>query len=150
MHRKFIATIAAAAIGITSLGATPAAADNDDAARALAALLGIAIIGAVINDSRKDDHVTRDRIYRPHHPIKPRPLPPRVGNRKLLPAQCLRTFRTDHGKINGFGSKCLGKSYRHVNALPRSCAVRFRDQHGYGRGWSAQCLRRNGYQLARH
>ena len=164
LHRKFIALVAGLSIAITGLSAVPAAADQDDTARALAAILGLAIVGAVIHDSRKDDNVTRydnhrpyDRPgYRPHdrpgyHPLppRPRPLPPRADNRKLLPQACLRTFQTRQGKINGFGGKCLSGNYRYTNSLPEACALRFRDQYGFGKGYDAQCLRQRGYQLAR-
>lgn len=159
LHRKFIALVAGLSIAITGLSAVPAAADQDDTARALAAILGLAIVGAVIHDSRKDrEQATRHDTYRPHdrpgyrpvHPQpRPRPLPPRADNRKLLPQACLRTFQTRQGKINGFGDKCLSKNYRYSNSLPQTCALRFRDQYGFGRGYDAQCLRHRGYQLAR-
>ncbi|MCR8826824.1 hypothetical protein [Pseudosulfitobacter koreensis] len=155
LHRKFIALVAGLSIAITGLSVTPAAADQDDTARALAAILGLAIIGAAINDSRKDnDRVTRHDSYRPdyrpdHRPVRPRPLPPRADNRKLLPQACLRTFQTRQGKINGFGDKCLSKNYRYSNSLPRACEVRFRNRNGVGVGYDARCLRHQGYQLAR-
>ena len=53
MHRKFIATIAAASILITGFAAAPARANQDDLGRALAALLGVAIVGAVIHENKK-------------------------------------------------------------------------------------------------
>ncbi|ASM73777.1 MULTISPECIES: cytochrome C oxidase subunit IV family protein [Roseobacteraceae] len=159
LHRKFIAFVAGLSIAITGLSAVPAAADQDDTARALAAILGLAIVGAVIHDSRKDkDHVTRHDTYRPvarpgyrpdPRPLHPRPLPPRANNRKLLPQACLRTFHTRQGKVNGFGDKCLSNRYRYSNSLPQACVLRFRNQNGYGRGYDARCLRQRGYELAR-
>lgn len=155
LHRKFIALVAGLSIAITGLSVAPAAADQDDTARALAAILGLAIVGAAIHNSRKDDdRVTRHDSYRPdyrpdHRPVRPRPLPPRADNRKLLPQACLRTFQTRQGNINGFGDRCLSKNYRYSNSLPRACEVRFRNRNGYGLGYDARCLRHQGYQLAR-
>lgn len=167
LHRKFIALVAGLSIVITGLSVTPAAADRDDTARALAAILGLAIIGGVIHNSRKDkDTVTRQNSYRqdtyrqdtyrpdrrhtyqPAHP-RPRPLPPRADTRKLLPQACLRTFQTRQGKVNGFDDTCLNRNYRYANSLPQACELRFRNQYGYGLGYDARCLRQQGYQLAR-
>ena len=54
IQKRFIATIAAAAIAITGFTTAPARAGDDEAAAAIAALLGLAVIGAVIADKRKD------------------------------------------------------------------------------------------------
>ncbi|MBD3665642.1 hypothetical protein [Sulfitobacter aestuariivivens] len=87
MYRRFIGIIAAASIAITGLGATPAFAERDDElARALAIVLGAAIVGKVIHDKKKKkrQHVTRhdqDPYYtqpRPRHvePSYPRHVQP--------------------------------------------------------------------------
>ena len=55
MHRKFIATVVATSILFTGFAAAPARANQEDVGRALAALRGIAIVGAVIHDSNKDN-----------------------------------------------------------------------------------------------
>lgn len=57
MHRKFIATVVATSILFTGFAAAPARANQEDVGRALAALIGIAIVGAVIHDSDKDKKV---------------------------------------------------------------------------------------------
>ena len=78
MHRKFIATVAAASILITGFAAVPAQANQQDVGRALAAVLGLAIVGAVIHDSQKDKkkvqhvqpaprHKTIKRAHNPRH-----------------------------------------------------------------------------------
>ena len=54
MHRKFIATVVATSILFTGFAAAPARANQEDVGRALATLIGIAIVGAVIHDSNKD------------------------------------------------------------------------------------------------
>ena len=159
MYRKFIATIAAAAITITGLGALPARADQDDVARALAALVGIAIIGKIISDSKDDDtrrHPTYPApVYRPRrvdpgyvapYPVHPRPLPRRVERREL-PPQCFRGYDTSQGRFHMFGRECLRQNYRHADRLPRHCAQRIRTYHGIRAGYDARCLRQAGYRL---
>lgn len=159
MHRKFIATIVAAALAVTALGSAPARAD-DDVLRGLAAIAGIAIVGKVIHDRNKrkrEQHtVTRQAhkapvIHRNNrvYDLQPRPLPHRA-NRRLLPGNCLRSADTRQGRVRYFGKRCLERSYKHVNRLPQYCAVRFHGEDRSRRGYEARCLRREGYKLARH
>lgn len=158
MHRKFIATIVAAAVTVTAIGSAPARAD-EDVLRALAAIAGIAIVGKVIHDrnerKRAQHSVTRNTHKAPVYQhtgrvydLKPRPLPKRA-NRRLLPGDCLRSAETRQGRVRYFGKRCLERNYRYVNRLPQYCAVRFRGEDRSRRGYDARCLRREGYQLAR-
>ncbi len=71
MHRKFMATIAAVSIAITGFSTAPAQADPDDVGRALAAVLGIAIVGAVIHDKKKDKKHVRHVQPAPRYKVKP-------------------------------------------------------------------------------
>lgn len=154
MFRKITTTIAAAAVALTSLSVAPARADSDDAARALAALLGLVVIGKIIHDSNDDDEVvTRrrpaDPVLRPHRrTVEPRPLPRRV-HRKLLPQECFRSFDTRDGRVRMFGRKCLEKRYDRVDRLPRRCARQIETYRGTRVGYEARCLRRKGYRLSR-
>lgn len=173
MTRKFISTLCAAAVAVTSFSAAPAYADrDDDIARALAAVLGVAILGKIIHESKKDDkgHVTRrydpKPEYRPHKPrrverdtyrVQPRDLPRRVQrnthrrvDRKLLPGQCLRSFESRRGgRVVMMGRKCLENNYRFAHRLPQKCAQRVRTHNGKRSGYDARCLRLNGYRLTR-
>ena len=150
MHKKFITAIAAASIMITGFAAAPAKAD-EEFNRALATVLGIAILGAVINDARDNDGYTvqRPRVQPRHRPhVQPRPLPKRV-NKKLLPGQCMRTIQTRRGqKVREFGLRCLQENYRFVNHLPQRCARTDRTRKGIRHGYGAKCLRAEGYRLA--
>jgi hypothetical protein len=160
MHKKFITAVAAASIMITGFAAAPARADSDDTKRALAALLGIAIIGAVIHDANKDHEYTvrRHKVQPRHRPhvqprrqphLQPRPLPKRV-DRKVLPSQCLRTFKTRRGhNVREFGLGCLRNNYRFVNHLPQRCARTDRTHSGLRHGYDVKCLRAQGYRLSR-
>ena len=160
MYRRFIATIAAASIALTALGSAPAFADQDRTAKAIATILGLAVVGTLIHEKRKD-RKKQQNVYRPdpvHNPPsyrppyyqdpQPRPLPDRV-NRKLLPQQCFRSIDTRHGKVRMFGQRCLDRHYDYANRLPRECHYTFRTRDGERRGYEARCLRDHGYRLAR-
>ncbi|MEM8579156.1 MAG: hypothetical protein AAGF60_15010 [Pseudomonadota bacterium] len=148
MSRPFITLIVTSALALATLTA-PARADNDDAARALAAILGLAIVGKIIHDNRKDDrHVVTRRA--PRDTVHPRPLPRRV-DRKLLPQQCFRTFYNARGReIRGFGQRCMNRNYDFVRSLPRACATDVQTRRGWGTAYRARCLRDQGYRLARN
>ncbi|MEM7520868.1 MAG: hypothetical protein AAF307_07500 [Pseudomonadota bacterium] len=156
MHRKFIAGITAASLLLTAIGAAPAAADRYKTERALAALLGLAVVGAIVHENRKDkDKTRRINTHRPktvntppvYHP-HPRPLPDRA-NRKLLPQRCLRSIDTHNGRARFFGQRCLNQHFRFAHRLPRACNYVFRTHRGDRRGYEARCLRDRGYRLAR-
>lgn len=173
---RLIGTVSAVAIAMTSLIAAPAHADDRQAARIAAALLGLAVVGAIINENKKDkrdDHVVhrqptqnkahktyrqreQKRVYNQHQNgrvqqyghVQPRPLPQRV-DRKLLPQNCFRSFETRQGTTHMFGRRCLERNYRAAHRLPQSCAITVRTYDGRRSGYDARCLRRNGYSLAR-
>ncbi|TDK46196.1 hypothetical protein [Antarcticimicrobium luteum] len=78
-HRSFIALVSGLALAVAITGATaaPARADND-AARIFAGLVGLAIIGAAIEDSRNDRTtvVQQRRVVvhqPPQHVYQPQP-----------------------------------------------------------------------------
>lgn len=161
MYRRFIATIAAASIAITAIGAVPAHAGDRDTVRALAAILGVAVVGKIIHDNNKKKRANHQPapVYNPpytapprHNPPRynpqPRPLPRHV-NRKLLPKQCFQSFDTRRGKIQMFGERCLQNNFRHVKSLPRNCQYKFGTPNGLRSGYEARCLRDAGYRLAR-
>lgn len=163
MTRKFIAAVVGAALAVTAIGSAPARAD-EDLARALAAIVGIAIVGKVISDKLDDDkkqptvtrqattddfrYIDRNRTGDVISRWEPRPLPRRV-ERRLLPGECLRSFQTRYGRERIFGKKCLKKNYDFHQSLPRVCEVAFRANNKKRRGYDARCLRQEGYQLAR-
>ncbi|THH36601.1 hypothetical protein E4Z66_06530 [Aliishimia ponticola] len=76
LHRKLITGVAALALAITALAPQGAQAGDRDTERALAALLGLAVVGAIIADNRRDkpDVSTRGhghRVVKPYvHPKK--------------------------------------------------------------------------------
>jgi hypothetical protein len=56
LFKGFTTMLAAAALAIASFSAAPAKADIDDAAKIIAGVAAVAIIGAAIADSRNDRH----------------------------------------------------------------------------------------------
>ncbi len=79
-HRSFIALISGLALVVAITGATaaPARADNDDAARFFAGLVGLAILGAAIESSRNDHGtVVHQRKVVVHQPPQHVYQPPR-------------------------------------------------------------------------
>ncbi len=163
IHRTFIAGVAAAAVFITMLGASQAQAGSRDTERALAALLGLAVVGAIIadrRDDRRDDRksqaVTRTRPHQgfgrddTYRWVEPRPVPKRV-QRQLLPRECLREVWTNRGPTDVFNGQCLHHNYAFARNLPRGCAQKIRGGRGSGRSivWNAHCLERNGYRVSR-
>jgi hypothetical protein len=153
-HRKFIAAVAALSILITGFGAAQAQARDYSTERAIAALLGLAVIGSIIANESKAERKTDPVIHKPKV-IEARPLPrdlaPRAhGQRKALPAECLREVRTDRGPVRYFAARCMNRTYDFVNRLPARCERQIRTDRGLRQGWGAKCLRGEGYVLARH
>jgi len=151
IHRTVIAGVSALAIAITALGASRAQASDLKTEPALAAILGLVVVGALIASQRDADRtpkvVTRDG---PDHGIAPRPLP-RRAQRKFLPADCLRVVQVGRGREERvFGGRCLRQSYAFADSLPRRCAQSLGQRHG-GRPtvWNARCLRHHGYRSSR-
>jgi hypothetical protein len=179
MYRKFIATVTAASIALTTLGALPAVAGDRQTANAVAALLGLVVVGKIIHDRndkkkqvsnhqpkpihrtpeyRKPEYkkpvhqkpVNRQPAYQPPRYDQPRPRPlPDRVSRKILPQECLRNAKTRRGTVRMFDSRCLQRSYRFANRLPQQCNYTFKTQRGDRRGYEARCLREQGYRLAR-
>ena len=169
MYRKFIATVAAASIALTTLGSLPAFAGDRQTANTIAAILGLAVVGKIIhdrNDKKKqagnhqknpiyhapeyEKPIHREPAYQPprYDQPRPRPLPDRVS-RKLLPQECLRRVKTHRGKVRMFSSRCLQRNYRFARRLPRQCNYVFNTRRGERLGYEARCLREHGCRLAR-
>ncbi|MEQ6203145.1 hypothetical protein ABMC88_08805 [Sulfitobacter sp. HNIBRBA2951] len=139
---RFVATVTAATIAITSMGAVPAYANEDyRAARAVATLLGIAVIGSILND-RNDGHKEPRKAYR--EPVRTQ------GH-----VQRHRHGAQTHAHSNGRGSH----THRSTNnprtspkplprrvkrkLLPQNCLRSFDTRNGRTRLFTQACLRRN-------
>ena len=170
MARKLIATLAAAALSLTTLTATPArAADPDDVARFLGAAATLFIIGKAIESSkdtrRHQPQAQAQTAHKPHKPNKPQyHQPPRQAHipqvvpnrggggghhaRAPLPAECLRQV-TGANTRYVMGRACLNRNYTSARPLPQSCEMQVRGPGGKLRNaYSVRCLRGQGYQIA--
>lgn len=149
LHRKLIAAVALVAILVTGVGVSQGRASEFRAEQALAALLGLAVIGAVIADRNRDDRNTTAVTRRALPTITPRALPRRAA-RQGLPERCLRILTTGRSRSEVFANRCLERNYGFVNRLPSKCERRIRTDRGSRMVWSARCLRRNGFEIASH
>lgn len=144
MTRQIFSLLLVACLALPSF-TVPARADaNLD--KALTALFGLAVVGAIINDSKKSNKPA------PHVAPKPK-RPPHAGwkngRAKILPKGCLRAFETSRGKRRFFGDRCLEKHYRHADRLPRQCRTKVWTDQGKRSLYSPSCLKNAGYTMKR-
>ena len=132
MSAKFISLILGASMAITSLTAAPARAGDKDLARAVAAIAGIALIGAAVSNSsnRKSDYVS-SRGY---------------GNNRYYGHQPRRVHQNvqRHGQYRrqAVASRAYQKGYNDHRAQVRDHRAQVRDhrtqkghaRRGYGYG----------------
>ncbi len=158
LTRGLIAPLLVGALTLTSLTATPAFAgpnnqnNNDDINGLIAALLGLAVVGAVIsnNDDRDDRSVQPRRpkrggqVWDDHH----------MHPKFQLPRKCLRKFKTQHGKQKYWGKRCLKRNYDFARSLPRSCRDTIVARNNQGvyvarKVYHPRCLKQAGYRKQR-
>ncbi|QIE46357.1 hypothetical protein G5B38_12940 [Pseudohalocynthiibacter aestuariivivens] len=110
MSGKFISLILAASLAVTGMTAAPARADDKDIARALAAIAGIAIIGAAIHDNNKSKRRPAPYVssrnnghgYKAHRAHRGHKQAQRQHRRHK---QQRRAHRRAHGYHNGYGQQ---------------------------------------------
>ena len=170
-HTRIIAAIAGAAIFLTAVGAAQADSHkrgNYAQNQAIAAILGLAVVGALVANKHKDRkkaHTSTKSapppVHVPHKPqahklepkhygrapahLKPRPLPPRA-RRHALPSHCIRYF----GERQVFSARCLNRHYPQAHALPNACRREIWTDRGPRHVLGKRCLRHNGFQIAQH
>lgn len=172
MSRKFIATVLAASLAVTSISAVPAKAGGDELVQFLAGATALVIIGNALDGNNSRDRVragTRndDRYGRQdHHGDRHRQWggnhPRRDGDRwgngnraqrdtpRHLPAGCLVRVGSRHHSQQVFGKKCLKRHYTFRTAnLPQECKIRPRGENAPRRAYSADCLFARGYFAGR-
>ncbi len=132
MKRHVIATVAAAAIALGGLGATPVAARSDKDEKTLALILGIGAAALIYNDIQKK----KDRKRRAQNVSEQRPV---------IPGECVYELRLNGGSRDVVSQRCLGDFG--LSRLPEQCAF---DVQGYGgtrRVYGARCLQDEGYRI---
>ena len=133
LRLRFMALVVAVAVAMGLLAtAAPARADNDDLAKALAALAIVGIIASTVNNNRPRQ---QEHIYHPPQPVRV----PRV------PAVCGIEIQGQRTSATVYGENCLreeGFDWR----LPERCA---RPARIYGRNdriYTEHCLRDAGFR----
>lgn len=143
--RRLVAIVAAAAtaLGLLAGTAIPARADNNDLAKALAAL---AIVGIIAQQANKNRPRNAPPVYQPYDPYQPAPQP-QPTRAPRVPAACAIEISGNSGTATVFGERCLreeGFTYR----LPQYCARQARIYGQNDRIYSDQCLRDAGFRVS--
>lgn len=147
--RRFVATLAAAALALAGMtaAATPARAQGDEFARILFGAVTLAIVGSVIaNATQQRPAPPAPPVWHPRPPVHPpvvhppvvQPRPP-VQN--WLPAHC--EIRV--GGRSYFGETCLMRA-GFAQRLPPSCARQVQTHRGWRIAYDGQCLRQAGWR----
>ncbi len=143
MTKRFLATILAASLALTSVAATPArAADAGEIGRFLLGAGTLFIIGSAISNSDRryrdsDRHVTRRHHHDTHVRVKPR--------RKVVPVGCVRVNRWDNGPRRFVGKRCVRNNMHHAGRLPGRCLRTIWTPRGQRTVYGARCLRNSGW-----
>jgi hypothetical protein len=146
MTRKFLATVLAASMALTSVSVAPARADSGELGRFLLGAGALVIIGSAISNSNRN----RGRVEPTRRYVEPtrryvEPAPRIRHQHKVVPSACLRVNRTDYGPRRYFGQRCLNNNMRKAWRLPESCLRAVPGRHGQRAVFAAHCLRRNGW-----
>lgn len=153
---RFTATLAAVAIALTGLTATPAAAQDRDLARFLAGAALVAIIATAASRNRAEAEAPRhDRRYdnRYDHRYDNRNdrrygQPPRGhawGRNAVLPASCSIEVRNRGRNELLYNPRCLERAG--IHRLPRQCERELRTNRGSRTVLSGACLQQAGYRV---
>ena len=154
MFRKTLAaTTLALSLALSPVTATPAAAgpDGEDLAKAAIGLLIIGAIASAARDNRRESRAARDH-YQPHDP-RPGRGHGHGGrhdwNRPAsLPASCAFEIRTDHGRSDVYGRRCVENAG--FRTLPAACAFDVRIRGERRTVYGARCLSEFGYRTLAH
>ncbi|MFD1913250.1 hypothetical protein [Halodurantibacterium flavum] len=135
---KVTALATAAAIAFSAAVVQPAqAATNQDLQRLLYGAAGIAALGLILNEGRRNQ--AQAAPSRPSHPHR---------GQTYLPARCASDERTRNGWETFYDSNCLRREG--VRNLPGRCEVRVVSPRDRGRDmYSGACLQQAGYQPER-
>lgn len=154
MARKFIATVLAASIAVTAMGATSAQAHhkNDDLIKFLGAATTMIIIGNALKNHNSNGHNGKVYIHSPNHKPKGhghKTYKPAPKKKPSLPAKCVRNAKGKHGNTyKVLGRHCMSNNYKAMNRVPQKCAVQYRSTNGHIRnGFGIQCLKNHGFRF---
>lgn len=143
MTRTVLATIIAAALGLATLGAAPARAD-EDVAKVLAGIATIFILSKALDND--DAPATRQYRYQ-NRPRGERGLIYRKKPKrfyKVAPRRCLREQWTHRGVREVYGARCLQREAR--IRPPANCRREARTNRGPRVFYTPRCLRKYGWR----
>lgn len=130
------------ALALTAASATPAAAWGKNEQQFLGAIVGLALLGTLLNEASKGN-------ARPAPPPAYRPAPPRWEDRiTWLPGTCLRTVRLNSGNRDVLSAQCLRDEGVRAR-LPANCAFDVRTDWGTQRVYGTSCLADAGFRVSR-
>ncbi len=148
-HLKFIAVILALSIGVTGFSTAPARA-GDDVGKFIAGAVVLGLVGAAINEARKDEkrrHKPQTHYHNNHNNgHRPRPLPAPVA-RYDLPSQCVKIVPQYSHSRTVVSHRCLKRNYGHVQSLPSKCGISVRAGDRHRKAYKTRCLQNHGYRL---
>jgi hypothetical protein len=131
------------AIGAIGASATPARANNDDAARIIGGLIALYALGQVIQNSNGNVTVTRQFGHRPAQGFAP---PRQHRPRQLVaPARCFIEGRDSNGFYRGYVRRCMQNNASRPALLPQNCLRRVQTQRGERLIYGGRCLANNGW-----
>lgn len=139
---RLVGTFTAAALAVTTLTAAPAFADNDRAARTIATLFGLAVVGAIINDNRQDKKRDRDA----HNETARKQSDVRTHRHGTHTHKHANWRRAHNNGVNKPHHPLVPKPLpRRVNRklLPQKCFRSFDTRRGKVRMFARRCLERN-------
>ena len=139
---RLIGTFTAATLALTTFTAAPAFADDERAARAIATLLGIAVIGSILND-REDHKSERQNAVR--NPARTHEQAQRHRHGSQSHAHVID--RSPHTHRNRVGNRVIKPKVlpRRVSRklLPQNCLRSFHTRDGRARLFTQRCLERS-------
>ena len=164
MTRKLIATIAAAAIALSGLTATPAAALDDREVVKL--LLGAAAVGVLVNELNKKNkkEIAAENAYRNNTSYRyddnryddnrydnnrydNNSRSSRANRNRVIPQACVFDIRTRNGYRDVVSGHCVERSNFRGN-LPKDCKFQVRRNGRSQTVYGANCLRDRGIRIA--
>ncbi|MHA7887665.1 MULTISPECIES: hypothetical protein [Roseicyclus] len=124
---------AVVALGAIGASATPARADNGDAARIIGGIIALYAIGRAIESANRPQQPARNY----HVPSRPRQL--------VAPARCFIEGHDRNGYYRGYVRRCMENNARHPQFLPANCLTRVHTPRGERQIYAGRCLAQNGW-----
>lgn len=146
MKTFFLSAATAAALVLSP--ASYQTAQANDLSDVLGPLLGLAILGAVINEATDDNddkvrtQTTSRQSFKPHHKSH-------RAQRRVLPSQCIRVLETRRADRIVLPERCLNNRGIRNAQLPNRCERRVSTRNGGVTVYGARCLADAGWRLPR-